>query len=106
MLCMIAGEVRAESLLAACASSSRPPAGLLPALQADTPASPQGILDTFLREPLSDWQREARVLQSLRKPKTGSAAPQLASADAYIAEKVLAWPSAVYCLCQPMPHVH
>jgi len=46
------------------------------------------------------------VLQSLRKPKTGSAAPQLASADAYIADKVLAWPSPVYCLCQPMPHVH
>jgi len=43
------------------------------------------------------------VLQSLRKPKTGSAAPQLASADAYIADKVLAWPCAVHCLHQPAP---
>lgn len=48
----------------------------------------QGILDVFLREPLLDWEREARVLQASRRPKHGGPTLGSEGAGEYVAEKV------------------
>ena len=47
----------------------------------------QGILGIFLREPLLDWQREARVLQGVRRSKDGESGG--GAADAHITKKVV-----------------
>ena len=49
----------------------------------------QGILGIFLREPLLDWQREARVLQGVRRSKDGSPPQEsgVGAADAHISQK-------------------
>ena len=50
----------------------------------------QGILGVFLREPLLDWQREARVLQGVRRSKGGSLESRGGAADAHISQKARA----------------
>ena len=53
-----------------------------------SPAAAQGILGVFLREPLLDWQREARVLQGVRRSKAGARPQESEAADAHISQKV------------------
>ena len=53
-----------------------------------SPATAQGILGVFLREPLLDWQREAHVLQGVRRSKGGARPQEAKAADAHISQKV------------------
>ena len=46
----------------------------------------QGILGVFLREPLADWQREARLLRASFRARGGEPAPD---EDTHVALKVL-----------------
>ena len=52
------------------------------------PATAQGILGVFLREPLLDWQREARVLQGVRRSKGGARPQESEAANSHISQKV------------------
>lgn len=46
----------------------------------------QGILGVFLREPLADWQREARLLRASFRARGGEPPPD---EDTHVALKVL-----------------
>ena len=52
----------------------------------------QGILGVFLREPLADWQREARLLRASFRARGGEPPPD---EDTHVALKVL-------CACVPL----